>query len=156
MKVCEKVEQKGLTTYNEVADELVAEFAVAGTEMVSALDQAYDEKNIRRRVYDALNVLMAMDIITKEKKNILWRGLPTNTEQESARLQMDLNSRGERMDRKRQHLQVCAAAPPRQSRGAHRDSRMPFDALHACLWPLPSIESHSQASACTGSNFLHG
>ena len=26
MKVCEKVEQKGRTTYNEVADELVAEF----------------------------------------------------------------------------------------------------------------------------------
>ena len=26
MKVCEKVEQKGKTTYNEVADELVAEF----------------------------------------------------------------------------------------------------------------------------------
>ncbi len=25
----------------------------------------YDEKNIRRRIYDALNVLMAMDIITK-------------------------------------------------------------------------------------------
>jgi len=105
MKVCEKVEQKARTTYNEVADELVAEFAVAATEMVSAVDQAYDEKNIRRRVYDALNVLMAMDIITKEKKSILWRGLPTNTEQEGARLQMDLNSRTERMDRKRQHLQ---------------------------------------------------
>jgi hypothetical protein len=57
-----------------------------------------------RRVYDALNVLMAMDIITKEKKNILWRGLPTNTEQEGARLQMDLNNRCERMERKRQHL----------------------------------------------------
>ena len=27
MKVCKKVEEKGLTTYNEVADELVAEFA---------------------------------------------------------------------------------------------------------------------------------
>ncbi|MCH98278.1 transcription factor-like protein DPB-like, partial [Trifolium medium] len=27
MKVCEKVESKGRTTYNEVADELVAEFA---------------------------------------------------------------------------------------------------------------------------------
>jgi hypothetical protein len=25
----------------------------------------FDEKNIRRRIYDALNVLMAMDIITK-------------------------------------------------------------------------------------------
>jgi len=105
MKVCEKVEQKGRTTYNEVADELVAEFAVAATEGTSPLDQAYDEKNIRRRVYDALNVLMAMEIIMKEKKNILWRGLPSNTEQEHARLQMDINSRSERMDRKRQHLQ---------------------------------------------------
>lgn len=36
----------------------------------------HDDKNIRRRVYDALNVLMAMDIITKEKKEITWRGLP--------------------------------------------------------------------------------
>ena len=26
---------------------------------------AFDEKNIRRRIYDALNVLMAMDIISK-------------------------------------------------------------------------------------------
>eukprot|EP00966_Prymnesium_polylepis_P304609 7037712-Prymnesium_polylepis.1 len=62
--------------------------------MVSAVDQAYDEKNIRRRVYDALNVLMAMDIITKEKKNIMWRGLPTNTEQEGARLQACGERRG--------------------------------------------------------------
>lgn len=27
MKVCEKVRKKGTTSYNEVADELVAEFA---------------------------------------------------------------------------------------------------------------------------------
>jgi hypothetical protein len=38
-----------------------------------------DEKNIRRRVYDALNVLMALDIISKDKKKgITWRGLPSN------------------------------------------------------------------------------
>jgi transcription factor Dp-1 len=36
----------------------------------------HDDKNIRRRVYDALNVLMAMNIITKNKKEITWRGLP--------------------------------------------------------------------------------
>ena len=46
------------------------------------------EAGIRRRVYDALNVLMAMDIITKEKKNILWRGLPSNSEQEGHRMQV--------------------------------------------------------------------
>jgi len=36
---------------------------------------AFDEKNIRRRVYDALNVLMAINVIRKEKKNIQWCGL---------------------------------------------------------------------------------
>ncbi len=31
MKVCEKVQRKGVTTYNEVADELVAEFSSGDT-----------------------------------------------------------------------------------------------------------------------------
>jgi hypothetical protein len=38
--------------------------------------QQYDEKNVRRRAYDVLNVLMAMDIISKDKKEIQWKGLP--------------------------------------------------------------------------------
>ncbi|KAL7538751.1 hypothetical protein ACHAXR_008775 [Thalassiosira sp. AJA248-18] len=111
MKVCEKVEEKGTTTYNEVADEVSgcarcihavlvrelkqAELAInaaaaargevpaakktkAGTSKnkTGKAKKNHDDKNIRRRVYDALNVLMAMDIITKEKKEITWRGLP--------------------------------------------------------------------------------
>ena len=78
-KVCAKVQEKGRTTYNEVADELVRELTVdpksagngSGSDVVMM-----DEKNIRRRVYDALNVLMAMEIIVKEKKEIIWSGLP--------------------------------------------------------------------------------
>ena len=81
MKVCEKVESKGTTTYNEVADELVAEFSKPDDPKFCA-DQAYDEKNIRRRVYDALNVLMAMDIISKEKKEITWKGLPATAKED--------------------------------------------------------------------------
>ena len=80
MKVCEKVESKGTTTYNEVADELVAKFSKPDDPKFCA-DQAYDEKNIRRRVYDALNVLMAMDIISKEKKEITWKGLPATAKE---------------------------------------------------------------------------
>ena len=144
MKVCEKVEEKGTTTYNEVADEVnircfcaihaglfwlsnldlaiphftlltdslfrlksklvrelkqaeevisaatIARGDVQGTNKInksskksskkssssSRTKQNHDDKNIRRRVYDALNVLMAMDIITKNKKEITWRGLP--------------------------------------------------------------------------------
>ncbi|CAK7343160.1 unnamed protein product [Dovyalis caffra] len=50
MKVCEKVESKGTTTYNEVADELVAEFADPSNSVSTPDQQQYDEKNIRRRV----------------------------------------------------------------------------------------------------------
>jgi transcription factor Dp-1 len=43
--------------------------------MIILVDQS-DEKNIRRRVYDALNVLLALDVIAKDKKKIHWKGLP--------------------------------------------------------------------------------
>ncbi|KAI7726339.1 hypothetical protein M8C21_007995 [Ambrosia artemisiifolia] len=79
MKVCEKVESKGRTTYNEVADELVAEFGDPGNGVQASDQPQYDEKNIRRRVYDALNVLMALDIISKDKKEIHWKGLPQSS-----------------------------------------------------------------------------
>jgi transcription factor Dp len=101
MKVCEKVKEKGKTTYNEVADELVAE----ETGGISALDPgAYDQKNIRRRVYDALNVLMAMNIISKEKKEIRWHGLPTNTIQEVDDLEKENEKLRERVEMKQQQL----------------------------------------------------
>ena len=56
--------------------------------VVCAYFKAYDQKNIRRRVYDALNVLMAMNIISKEKKEIKWVGLPTNSAQECQQLEV--------------------------------------------------------------------
>ncbi|XWS33200.1 hypothetical protein CRYUN_Cryun22dG0058900 [Craigia yunnanensis] len=64
---------KGSTTYAEVADEI--QFA-AQTNTAGSLDEFY-EKNVQRQVYDALNVLMAMDIVTREKKDIRWKGLST-------------------------------------------------------------------------------
>lgn len=88
MKVCKKVEEKGQTTYNEVADELVAEFLHINTQNKGE-KPAFDEKNIRRRVYDALNVLMAMDIISKEKKDIRWKGLPSNGQHDVEQLERE-------------------------------------------------------------------
>ncbi|XP_019644006.1 PREDICTED: transcription factor Dp-2-like isoform X1 [Branchiostoma belcheri] len=107
MKVCEKVQRKGTTSYNEVADELVAEFSDPQRHL-SPSDQignAYDQKNIRRRVYDALNVLMAMNIISKEKKEIKWIGLPTNSAQECQNLELEKQRRIDRIKQKQQQLQ---------------------------------------------------
>lgn len=100
MKVCKKVEEKGTTTYNEVADELVEEEANG-----QPLDSSnYDQKNIRRRVYDALNVLMAMNIISKDKKEIRWIGLPTNSAQQCSALEAEMEMRRERIESKQQQL----------------------------------------------------
>lgn len=107
LMVCKKVEEKGKTTYNQVADELV----VAVRE--EHKEQNYDEKNIRRRVYDALNVLMAMDIIVKDKKDITWKGLPTSASQDADTMRRELAYRRQQIQKKHDSLaellvqQVC-------------------------------------------------
>ncbi|GMH91814.1 hypothetical protein TrVE_jg14397 [Triparma verrucosa] len=110
MKVCKKVEEKGQTTYNEVADELVREF-LSSRPLLSPLSPEakkpkgqYDEKNIRRRVYDALNVLMAMDIISKEKKEIRWKGLPSNAQRDKEILVREKDKVLAEVERKRKLL----------------------------------------------------
>ncbi|TMW48397.1 hypothetical protein DOY81_006526 [Sarcophaga bullata] len=99
LKVCEKVKVKGMTTYNEVADELVAEEI-----QNNAFDKNCDQKNIRRRVYDALNVLMALQIISKDKKEIRWIGLPSNAVEEFSQLEKDNQERRQRIKQKNQQL----------------------------------------------------
>lgn len=100
MKVCEKVKAKGFTSYNEVAEELVAELTDPRCQSPSD-----DQKNIKRRVYDALNVLMAMNIISKEKKEIRWLGLPTNSVQEQNSLETEKSKRIDRIKDKTRQLQ---------------------------------------------------
>lgn len=96
-RVCEKVRKKKATTYNEVADELVKEYTTQNPEK-------YDQKNIRRRVYDALNVLMAMGIISKQKKEIKWIGLPSNSVQECIQLEQEKRKKMQSIGMKKKYL----------------------------------------------------
>ena len=87
-----KVQQKSSTTYVEVADELVRDYAAEQeptTDEVLMKKRTSEAKNVRRRVYDALNVLKAMDIISNENKQIRWKGLPSTTSHDVARLQQE-------------------------------------------------------------------
>lgn len=109
MKVCEKVKSKGTTTYNEVADELVTEFSIDPIMTFSGqhtpgLAEPFDQKNIRRRVYDALNVLMAINVISKEKKEIKWIGLPTKATQECSNLEEEKKKLIEMIEEKRSQV----------------------------------------------------
>ncbi|CAJ0942170.1 unnamed protein product, partial [Mesorhabditis belari] len=100
MKVCEKVKQKGCTSYNEVADELVSEYFDAMNDTPAPQFQTFDMKNIRRRVYDALNVLMAVNIIEKQNKEIRWNGLPTTAAQEMKILENEKTKKEEKLKEK--------------------------------------------------------
>lgn len=86
-QVAKKVEEKQRTSYNEVADELVAELQISADPGA----RGHDEKNIRRRVYDALNVLIAIKVISKDKKEIRWNGMPTSTQQDYESLEVSTN-----------------------------------------------------------------
>ena len=143
MKVCRKVEEKGKTTYNEVADELVQE--VMSERSSQEPRGRYDEKNIRRRVYDALNVLMAMDIISKEKKEIRWKGLPSNAHHDLDMLQREGQFRRKEVERKRESLrellvqQVCFRNLVEHNRTRTQDESEKI--------PLPFIVVNTHSSA---------
>lgn len=72
VKVRDIVNQKKSTTYKEVADLLLKELE---HELCLAEDkeQFKEEKNVRRRVYDALNVLVAAGVVTKSGKYVHWK-----------------------------------------------------------------------------------
>ncbi|GJD08128.1 Transcription factor-like protein DPB [Galdieria sulphuraria] len=90
IRVRKKVEEKKRTTYNQVADELVKE-------------------NIRRRVYDALNVLMAMGMIEKRKKDILWRGVSFDNSEFLKELEEKVKFKNEELRQKRHRLEELEA-----------------------------------------------
>ena len=144
MMVCKKVEEKGTTSYNEVADELV-QHVIAERKAVDP-DTKCDEKNIRRRVYDALNVLMAMDIIQKDKKAISWRGLPTVAHADLDMLHRERDFRVQQIAQKREQLretliqQVCF-----RNLLSHNQQRPPAPVERTI--PLPFIVVNTHASA---------
>lgn len=68
VKVKDVVGEKKRTSYKEVADDLIAEFSNKFKQRKPG--EAKDEQNVKRRVYDALNVLIAADILKKDGKTV--------------------------------------------------------------------------------------
>ena len=135
-KVCEIVESKVTTTYNEVANELVVEALKLFNGRNHPEKKKKDhEKNIRRRVYDALNVLLATDIISKTKekgdreKSIHWKGYPTSTSTDLVLLQKERDAAILEIEKKKECLQellvqnVCFRNLERRNKRARVESK---------------------------------
>ncbi|KAI8989425.1 E2F/DP family winged-helix DNA-binding domain-containing protein [Pilobolus umbonatus] len=104
--VYERVSKKKVTNYNDVADELLHDIESSARMNMRSTPQSLDFKNIRRRVYDSLNVFMALDIITKNKKEITWLGLPSyHQDQHSSELKRQIMYEEARQKKLSQSLQ---------------------------------------------------
>ena len=62
--VLQSVRESPMTTGTEIAYEIL--------ELYKRFSDKVDFKNVQRRVYDALNVLSAMEIIKKQKNHIIY------------------------------------------------------------------------------------
>lgn len=149
----------------QVADELVDELAVgdslipgSGSSAVS-LGKVPDEKNIRRRTYDALNVLEAIGAITKTARVITWVGLPDQIGAECDSVQREKDECASRIARKRAQLsellvqQVCLknlmehnARNERARQDANMAAMQRMHAQTAVLAPAPQSSSTATAA----------
>ena len=79
--VLEKIKERPMTTGTQIANEILELYkrfsAVSSIYFMTSFKQKVDFKNVQRRVYDALNVLNAMDIIKKDRNHIFYN--PKNT-----------------------------------------------------------------------------
>ena len=65
------VEEKRAATYKEVADIILrANIKFEGLHLNSKIEVAREEQNVKRRVYDALNVLISAGVLVKEGKYV--------------------------------------------------------------------------------------
>ena len=83
VRMCHLLRQKQTCTCNEVADQLTEESQSAGTREPDAKSDSgspVPEKNLRRRIYDALNVLASAGVVAKDGEVVHWRGLPDHIE----------------------------------------------------------------------------
>ena len=101
LRLCEKIEKKKKTTYNEISDELLADLRME--QEAGLLSGGVEEKNLRRRVYDALNVLDALGVVMKDKRDIEWIGWAARSRREKQRMALQAE-RTQLVDRVNQKL----------------------------------------------------
>lgn len=130
------VQRRHRTTYGMVADELVAQLKEP-MKMTEGSLQNSEGDNLRRRVYDVLNVFDAVGIIRKEDKEVSWQGLPASVEPltndlraERAELRESVASKRECLSQLIEHYSALTAV-------VERNRDCPIDACPQDMKVLP-------------------
>ncbi|CAG9331680.1 Dp_5 [Blepharisma stoltei] len=100
VRVKDIISRNGFSSYKEVADELILELNRA-----EGFNSDKDGKNILRRVYDALNVLIASDVLRKEGKRYFWKGMKSVViPNENFKIKNSLDEAKKRIETKKKSL----------------------------------------------------
>eukprot|EP00210_Caulerpa_lentillifera_P001065 g1027.t1 len=102
LRVREKVCQKRKTSYKEVAEELVSEIGLGEASDRKSLGEA---ENLKRRVYDVLNVFEAVGLIVKDHKNVYWKGCTAPQPKKLHALESQMDKLKKRLQKRRLYLQ---------------------------------------------------
>ena len=70
LKVRDIVYKKRISTYREVAEILIEQIDYELKQETNAGFTGKEKQNIKRRVYDALNVLIAANVLKKKQKTV--------------------------------------------------------------------------------------
>lgn len=104
------------TSFKNVAVKLIDELIVTdGSERVK------EEKNVRRRVYDAINVLIAAEVLERNGRNVSWKEKWDNVESDLNRGEHEKRIR--KVEDKKRELQVILSKYLAIKHLMHRNSR---------------------------------
>lgn len=101
------VRQAGSTTYKQVAhivSKNVENQQFFASNSSSSKSEAQQEKNLRRRVYDSLNVLYAVGVLQKGCQKTVYCGSQDSADSQNQEMQFELESRREETNRAKQRL----------------------------------------------------
>ncbi|KAI1299343.1 Transcription factor Dp-1 [Halotydeus destructor] len=98
-QVLQKLQSKKQTTYEQVAQELAKDFVYSS----NGSQEVKEEKNMRRRAYDVMNVLIAVGHLKKSGKKLSYVGQPTRRNLDA--LLQEKEVRLNRIEAKKQELE---------------------------------------------------
>lgn len=101
-RVRDKLREKRVTNYKEVAEELVDEIGLTDARDAKSVS---DAENLKRRVYDVLNVFEAVGLIEKDNKSVVWKGSSEPRDTEVNNLESRLEFLKTNLEKKRRYLE---------------------------------------------------
>lgn len=146
-KVKHIIYSKGFFSYKEVSDELVKELEIS-----DGLDRVKEEKNILRRVYDALNVLIASEVVVKKGKKYVWQHSVSDQNEITKKL---IKKQRKRLEAKREALQGVVGRYIAVNKMLDRNSQNHDNEVIKFPFIIVATEEHPENSVRMESNKAH-